>query len=116
MEFLLSIILAVVGAILSAVFGWGVSLLKRRLGLSPELIQTLDKWEERIVDWILSKAEDAGADLSIPETRWEWVNKGIDAFIGYMPMILDAVGYSKEDLAKEIERYIKDQAKELTSD
>ena len=111
----LEIILAILGGLLSALIGWGISLAKKHFGLSPQFVKTLNQWEQKIVDWVVDKAEEQGKDLSIPDTRWALVNEAVDAFVDYIPMVMDAVGYTKEDVATEVERAIKKFLKENVS-
>ena len=117
MEFVVDLIIAVIATgIVSTVIGWGIAVAKARWSLSPDAVESLELWKEKIIDWVVEEAKDAGADISIPDTRWEWVNKAIDQFVGYIPILMNALDYSKEDLAKEVEREIRKLLREEVFD
>jgi hypothetical protein len=108
MEFIVDLIIAVIASgVVSGVIGWGIAAAKARWSLSPDAVESLEFWKSKIIDWVVEEGKDAGADLSIPDTRWKWVNKAIDQFVGYIPVLMSALDYSKEDLAKEVEREIR---------
>jgi len=108
MDFVIDLVIALIATgIVSSVLAWGISLAKAKWSLSPDAVESLELWKEKIVDWVMQEAKDAGADLELPDTRWEWVNKAVDQFIDYIPVLLGALGYSREDLVKEVERTIR---------
>lgn len=107
MEYLIGLLALVIGGAIFGVLAWGVSVIKERWDLDPSVIQTFEHWKNKILEWVLDKAEEQGADLNLPETRWKFVNQAIDAFIGYIPKIMDGMGYSRKDLADEVERAVK---------
>lgn len=116
MDFITNLIISVVATgIVSGVIGWGIKVLKAKWNLSPDAVQSLELWKKKIVDWIVEEAKSAGVDLSIPDTRWGWVNRAIDEFVDYIPILMNALGYSKEGLAKEVEREIRKLLRENVS-
>ena len=115
MEYLIGFLAIIIGAAIFGVLAWGVSVAKERWDLDPTIIQTFEHWKDKILEWILERAEEEGADLNLPETRWKFVDRAIDAFIGYIPKIMDGMGYSRKDLAEEVERAVKHFMKEQTS-
>ena len=117
MEFVVDLIIAVIATgIVSTVLGWGIAVAKARWSLSPDAVESLEFWKTKIIDWVIEEAKDVGADVSIPDTRWEWVNKAMDEFVDYIPILMSALDYSKEDLAKEVEREIRKLLREEVID
>lgn len=117
MEYLLEIIVAIIGAIVAGALTWGISRIKEYLDLDPngEIMESMEMWQGKIVRWIMNEAAEYGADLNVPETRWKVVNEAIEYFIGKIPRIIDFLGYSKQDLAKEVEQLVREQLNRIES-
>jgi len=115
MEYLLEIIVVIIGAVVAGILGWGVSKAKDYFDLDPDgqIMASLEIWEEHIADWVMSEAERRGADLTIPETRWEFVNEAVAWGLDKIPKLMDFLGYSKEDIAREVEALVKRRLEKL---
>ncbi|MFP4629418.1 MAG: hypothetical protein ACLFMQ_01710 [Desulfohalobiaceae bacterium] len=109
MEYLTPIIISVLGAALTVIGAWVLKQIRSWLNLDPQgqIMDSLERWEDKIVDWILSKAEEKGEDLSVPDTRWKFVNQAVEWFLPRIPKLMDYLGYSKQDLANDVEALVK---------
>ena len=109
MEYLLEIIVAVIGAILLGIGAWIRGTIKEWQDLDPDgqIMQSLETWEGHMVEWVLSKAEEQGADLEVPETRSKFINEAVDWFMPKIPKLMDFLNYSKDDLINDVEALVK---------
>ena len=108
MSWIVDVVQVLVGTgIVGAVFSWGISVVKNYLNLGPATTETFEMWRDKIVQYVMDEIEEAGADWEVPETRWKYVNMAVESFVGFMPKIMDAMGYSKDDLVKEVDRYVR---------
>lgn len=108
MEYLVGFGALLLAALFLAISAWGISILKARFDLDPDgqLLQSFELWEEHAANWIISQATAAGEDLTIPETRWEWINQSAEWLISKTPMLMDFLGYAKEDVASDLETLV----------
>ncbi len=108
MEYLVGFAALLVVAIFLAVTGWGLSILKARFSLDPggQLMQSMEVWEDHAASWIITRAVAAGEDLTIPETRWKWINQGAEWVVKRTPMLMDFLGYDRQDVADDLESLV----------
>jgi len=109
MEFLTEIIIGVGIAALLGVLGFGVKRLKDWLDLDPDgqAVNTLEKMEKLAANWVINQASNLNADLSIPETRYEFVNEAVERLMKKIPKIMEFLHYDKQDLMDDVELIVK---------
>ncbi len=105
MEYIFEILLIVVGVLLAGVAAWGVSVLKNRFDLDPggSVMKSLEYFEQHAVDWIMAEAAKRGEDVSLPEIQNKYLDAAVQWVIPKVPKVMDFLGYSKDDLRKDLE-------------
>jgi len=111
MEFLVEVIVLILGGALVGVLFWGVGVLKKYLELDPggDVAESFEILAEHLVRAAMDEARRRGENLDVPETRWRVVNEVIDRLLDKAPKLLDFLGYDLDDLKEVAERIVRDQ-------
>ena len=109
MEAIATLIGSIVAAIFLGLAGAATAYLKQRFDLDPDgqVLHSLENWEEKAAGWVMDEAESRGADLTIPETRYSFVDDSIDWLVPKIPKIMKYMGYSREDLMHDVEGLVR---------